>query len=105
MHVFIINLLVVYRCINNYTIEVVAVCQVMARVFWPSGPTHGEPPCSFSPSSIGVVPLVPNLVRSPPPLECLTSEVTKCCILFGTIGRVTGNLAECHEVNAPYNFK
>jgi hypothetical protein len=63
--VFIIDLLVVYRCFKNCTTEVVAVCQAMARVFWPIGPTHGGPPCSFSPSSVGVVPLVPNLISSP----------------------------------------
>jgi hypothetical protein len=42
--IFIINLSVVYRCFNNYTTEVAAVCQAVARVFWPSGLTHGAPP-------------------------------------------------------------
>jgi hypothetical protein len=63
--VFIINLLVVYRCFNNCTTKVVVVCQVVAQVFWSSGPTHGGPPCSFSLSLVGVLPLVPNLISSP----------------------------------------
>jgi hypothetical protein len=63
--VFIINLSVVYRCFNNYTTEVAAVCQAVARVFWPSGPIHGRPPCSFSLIPVGVVPLVPNLISTP----------------------------------------
>jgi hypothetical protein len=42
--VFIINLLVVYRCFNNCTTKVVVVCQVVAQVYWSSGPTHGGPP-------------------------------------------------------------
>jgi hypothetical protein len=65
LYIFIINWSVVYRCFNNCTTEVEAVCQAVASVFWPSGPTHGWPPCSFSPSLVRVVPLVPNLVSSP----------------------------------------
>jgi hypothetical protein len=63
--VFIINLSVVYSYFNNCTTEVAAVCQVMAQVFWPSGPTHGGPPYSFSLSPVGMVPLVSNLISSP----------------------------------------
>jgi hypothetical protein len=35
---------------------------LLDRVFRLSGLTHGEPPYSFSPSPVGVVPMVPNLV-------------------------------------------
>jgi hypothetical protein len=63
--VFIINLSVVYRCFNNYTTEVAVVYQDVARVFWPSGPTHGGHHYSFSLSPVGMVPLVLNLISSP----------------------------------------
>jgi hypothetical protein len=64
MSIFIINLSVVYIYFNNCTTEIAVFCQVVARVFWLSGPTHGGPFCSFSPSPVGVVTSVPNLVSS-----------------------------------------
>jgi hypothetical protein len=36
--------------------------------------------------------------------ECLASEVTECSILFGRIGWVPVNSAECHQVNAFCKF-
>jgi hypothetical protein len=103
VYVFIINLSVVYRCFNNCTIEVAAVCQAVAWVLWPSRPTYRGLPGSFSPSPVGVVPLVPNLINSLP--ECLASDVIKCCVLSRTIVQVPTNSAECHKVNASCNFK
>jgi hypothetical protein len=64
VYVFIINLLSVYRCFNNCTTKVAAICRAVAWVFLPSGPTHGGLPYSFSSSLVGVVPLVPNLVNN-----------------------------------------
>jgi hypothetical protein len=75
---------------------------LQARVFTLCGPTQGSPPCSFSLSPVGVVPLVTKLVSS---LECLSSEVVKCSISSRRIGRVTMNSAEWHQDNASCKFK
>jgi hypothetical protein len=48
---------------------------LVARVFRLSGPTHGCPPCSFPLTPGGVVPMVPDLISSHPPSECLASEL------------------------------
>jgi hypothetical protein len=103
--VFIINLSVVYRCFNNCTTEVAAVYQAVARVFWPSGPTHGvQPPPLFllSESSLSGT---PGTKSHQQPLECLASEVVECYVLSRTIVQVPANSAEWHQVNASCNFK
>jgi hypothetical protein len=38
---------------------------LLARIFKLCVPTQGSPPCSFSPSPFGVVPLVPKHVSRP----------------------------------------
>jgi hypothetical protein len=102
--IFIINLSIVYRCFNNYTTEVAAVCQAVARVFWPTGLTHGAPPpplfLLFKSSWCGT--LGTESHQQPP--ECLASEVVECCILSRAIVRVPMNSVECHQVNASCNF-
>jgi hypothetical protein len=88
--------------------EVALVCQVMAQVFWQSGPTHGDPlfvlsksiwrgthgtkphqqPLSAWQRSFGLE----NSSISP------SSEVVECFVLSQTISRVSENSNECHQV-------
>jgi hypothetical protein len=39
---------------------------LLARIFRPSGPTHGRPPFSFSLSPASRVPMVTNLIKQAP---------------------------------------
>jgi hypothetical protein len=79
--IFIINLSVVYRCFNNHTTEVEAVCQAVAQVFWPSGPTQGGPPPPLfllSESSWRGTLVTKSHQQAP---ECLANEVVECYVL------------------------
>jgi hypothetical protein len=102
--VFIINLSVVYICFNNCTAEVAAFYQVVARVFWPSGPTHDRPLVPSLRVQLAWYPWY-QILSAVPPSECLASEVAECCVLSGIIGHVPRNLVEYHQVNASCNFK
>jgi hypothetical protein len=73
-----------------YLLFAASVMGLLARVFRPCGVTQGSPPHSFSPSPVGVVPLVPKLISNP---KCLASEVVECSISSRIIGRVPVNSA------------
>jgi hypothetical protein len=73
--IFIINLSVVYRCFNNCTTKIAAVCQAMARVYWTSGPTHGGPPMFLLSESSWCGTLGTKSHQQPH--ECLASEVVE----------------------------
>jgi hypothetical protein len=54
--------------------------------------THAGPTCSFYPSPICVVPMIPSLVSSPP---VVVSEFGECSVLSEIIVRVSENSVEC----------
>jgi hypothetical protein len=84
-----------------YLLLLASVMSLLAWVFRPCGPTQGSPPCSFSPSLVGMVAHVPKLISSP---KCLASEVVECSVLSGRIARVLVNSADWKQVNASCKF-